>query len=293
MATVANDMRAFGVVVGASVNSHASGIVAIGGTIQSINVTGAVVFGHSLTTSATAHYAQDSGGGGWAPGVIGFALAAQASGTGTINALIKPYPLFYTAAQVITQKYSAVDVAAAGGTIITNVVNVTPNQLLLFFGYNANTFTVPLWNALTPTQVQAASATVSYIGYLLGSGAATANWTGNWYNNTAGAVALALNGINQSTAFGTWANQNGTTGTAVNITVTCNPGDLVICALCARGTSLTFSGRNQTLVITQLGTGNAVDVQSAVATGNSVNFTWTIGGTPSHWSADGVAIKSA
>jgi hypothetical protein len=290
------DMRSLGIVTDATIANGASGnIYAPGFQVANVNVNGLVVFGHSLISYAP-HYLKDSGGGGWGPGVYGWALAPNASGNAVISALIHPYPLFYVGAQVITQKYAGQGPSGAG-TEIANVVNVTPNQLLLFFamGNSAAGLASSLWNAQTPTVVQAGSASLSYLGYLLGAGAATSNWTGYFTANPGAVTCLAMNGVNQgggANTFGTWANQNGA-GTTVNLTVTCNPGDKVVCVVGVIGTSITFSGRNQTPEINNVGAATAVDVQSAVATGNSVNFTLTIGGTITKWSADGVALHSA
>jgi hypothetical protein len=293
--TAAGDYRAIGVVVSPTIPSAGNGFIAIANK-QLINVTGAVAFGHSLAASTTAHYAADTGGGGKAPGVIGWALGTQASGNGQIWAMISPNPQYWTAAQTLTQKYGNNDVSTSGSqAAATNVVNTAPNQLLLFACFNAATLSSPTWNSQTPTQVQAASASLAYLGYLLGAAAASASFMVSLSSNTAAGVALALNGINQgggANTFGTWANQNGA-GSSVSLTVTCNPGDLVVCIVTVRGTGVTFSGRNQTSVETAVGTNTAYDVQSAVATGTSVTFALTIGGTITHFSADGVALHSA
>jgi hypothetical protein len=299
---VASDQRCIGTVkAGTTVSSHATGLALCPGfIIQSVNVTGAVVFGHSLVASTSLHYAQDSGGGAITYGSIGWALAANVSGTAAINALcIRSNPLYYVAAQVITQKYSGQG-AYSSGTIIANVVNVTPNQCLLFFDVVSTNGSMPTnsWNSLTPTALQTgAVAGAAYVGALLGAGAATADYVVGT-SGTSGyksAVVLAMNGINQgggAASFGTIANQNGN-GASVNVTVTCAPGDKVICAVTAVGTSLTFSGGNQTSELSVVAANSGVDVQSAVATGTSVNFTLTIGGSITHWSADGLALKSA
>jgi hypothetical protein len=294
--TVVGDMRAVGVVISASISSHSTGIVAFGRLITQINVNGAVVFGHSLIIGANAHYAQDSGGGGTGYGVIGFALAANASGNATIAVLLDPHPLFMTAAQVITQKYGANDFPSGGATIISNAVNIAPNQVMLFFTFTrASGFTVPLWNGQTPTQVQAAANNAAYIGYLLGAGPATANFTGNITVYTGAGIVLALNGINQgggAATFGTWVHQN-SPGASISLTVTCVPGDKVIGAVTIYGTAITFTGKNQTTELSAAGTNTALDVQSAVATGTSVTFTWTVGGAIGYGSVDGVALHSA
>lgn len=297
VASVTYDQKLLGVVTGTIIGAGASGFIyAPGFAIVQALVKDTTVFGHSLVLGAGG-WLVDSGGGGWGPGIMGWALGAQgAGGPNLMNILLHPNPLFYTAAQVITQKYAGQGPSGAG-TEIANVVNVTPNQLLLFFamGNSAAGLASSLWNAQTPTVVQAGSASLSYLGYLLGAGAATSNWTGNFTANPGAVTCLAMNGVNQgggANTFGTWANQNGA-GTTVNLTVTCNPGDKVVCVVGVIGTSITFSGRNQTPEINNVGAATAVDVQSAVATGNSVNFTLTIGGTITKWSADGVALHSA
>ena len=299
--TNVGDMRAFGVVISASISSHSTGIVAFGRLITQINVNGAVVFGHSLIIGANAHYAQDSGGGGTGYGVIGFALAANASGNATIAVLLDPHPLFMTAAQVITQKYGIVDSASS---TISNVVNVTPNQCLLFCElWYSGSFSAPLWNSLTPTQIQAASpGSIPYVGILIGAGAATANFTATGTPTAASGYAVALNGINQGTGsltYGTLANSHSNSAGAMSITVTCVPGDLVLCfvTIAAQSTTgISLSGENQTIVDKQ-GTSTTayIELMSAVATSTSVTFnvTTTGSGGTFHASMDGIALHTA
>jgi hypothetical protein len=295
--TIPGDMRAFGVVMSPSISSHATGIVAFGRVKTSILVNGPVAFGHSLQIGPNAQRAQDAGGGGMiGAGSLGVALGTNVSGDATISVLLDPHPLFFTAAQVITQKY-ATQGPSGGATLVAGVANITPNQLLLFWGMgnSAVGLASPLWNALTPTLVQAGGASLSYVGYLLGAPAASANFTGN-FTAVPGAVSvLALNGINLgggATTFGAWANQTGT-GTTVNLVVACTPGDLVVCTVGIIGTGITLTGRNQTPVINNVGAATASDVQSAVATGTSVTFLLTIGGAITKWSADGFALHTA
>jgi hypothetical protein len=291
------DYRATGIVISSSISSHATGLVYFPGFyLTNINVTGAVAFGHSLITSASAHYAADSGGGGNDYGTLGWALGTSPSGNATISALLRAYPLFFTAAQVVTNKYGANDIPSTTlQTFNANVANATANQLLLFFAYNSTALTSPTWNSLTPTLVASDASNQAYIGYLLGSSAATSNFQGT-FNNTSQngtAVTLALNGVNQgggANTFGAWAHQGGSG--AVNVTVACAPGDYVILCVTVRGTGMSFSGRNQTLLITGVGSSSAYDVQFAVATSTSVNFTVTVAGA-STVSADGVALHSA
>jgi hypothetical protein len=291
------DQRVLGPVIGGTIGIGASGYISAPGfALAQALVKDTTVFGHSLTTGSGG-WLVDSGGGGWGPGIAGWALGAQgAGGPNLMNILLHPYPLFYTAAQVITQKYGANDVAVGGGTINANVVNVTPNQCLLFYAFDAHATTlVPLWNSLTPTQIQAISGALSYVGQLLGPGAATANFTGTFTTYAGVGVALALNGINQgggAATFGTPVNQNGA-GASVSLTVACVPGDIVVCVTLIKGTSVTFSGRNQTPLINAAGSATAYDVQWAIAASTSISFTLTIGGSLTGWSADAMALHSA
>ena len=297
MATAANDMRAFGVVVGASVASGANGIFAIGGSIQNINVTGAVVFGHSLVASATAHYAQDSGGGGWGPGVIGFALATQASGTGTISALIKPYPLFYSLATTIirTQTNNAVSNASGSITAITSAISDGTNRLMLLFVHVNTTLSAGLFNAGSFTAFQNGAAGVEYFGYLLAS-AATANITitsgGGAATNDA--VVVFLNGVNGGTPVGTYAAANASSA-SVSLVVPSVAGDLVVAGFSTITTVFTVSGRGagQTnLADIVSGVPVHMVVDSQIATGANTTFTWTLSASAA-WNAAGVAVKSA
>ena len=295
MPTAANDLRAFGVVVSTSIASGASGIVAIGGTIQSINVTGAVIFGHSLVTSATAHYAQDSGGGGWGPGVLGFALAAQASGTGTISALISPYPLFYTAAQTIVRNQTKNPPTTT--IAITNAISDGTNRLLLLFdsAYTTENASAAVFSGSGFTTLQNSGSTGKvYFSYLLASALATANITHSGTNADGLAAVIVLNGVNQTTPVGTSADANGTS-VSPSVVVACSPGDLVIAGFGLQQSLAVCSGRGggQTNILDIVGgTYGHLVVDYVIATGTSVTFTWTIASSVA-WNAVGVAVKSA
>jgi hypothetical protein len=300
--TIPGDMRAFGVVMSPSISSHATGIVAFGRVKTSILVNGPVAFGHSLQIGPNAQRAQDAGGGGMiGAGSLGVALGTNVSGDATISVLLDPHPLFFTAAQVITQKYGGNDLSGSG-TICGSVVNITPNQLLLFgvFDYSGG-FTVPLWNGQTPAVLQAYSAgSVAYLGTLLGAGAATANFTGTFATAGGVGVAIALNGINQgggAATFGTVAHNSYSASGAISITVACAPGDMVICTILisGSGTAPGISAENQTITEKAIGTGTAYEVMQAIATSTSITFNATIAGTGANLrcSMDGLALHTA
>ena len=289
------DQRVLGPVMGATIGVGAYGFVYAPGFAQAqALVTGAIAFGHSLYTYSASGYLQDSGGGGWGPGIAGWALGAQASGTNLMNILLHPYPAVYVGAQVVTQKYGTNDIPATTlQTWCANVVNVTPNQLLLFFALNGTSITGPSWNSQTPALVASDAANQSYIGTLLGAGAATANFQGTFNNTsqTGVAVALALNGVNQSVPLGAWAHQGGST--SVNLTVACTVGDFVLCVVTVKGAASTFTSRNQQSLFTGTGSNTAWDVQYAIAQSTSVTFTETVSGSPANISVDGVAVHTA
>lgn len=291
------DQRALGPVVGATIGIGGSGyIYAPGFAIAQAFVTGAIAFGHSLYTYSASGYLQDSGGGGWGPGIAGWALGAQASGTALMNILLHPYPSVYVGAQVITNPYYATNINSGAQTFISNIVNATPGQLLLFFAQCGGTVTANSWNAQTPTQLQAGAVNQAYVGYLLGAGAATSNWTATNANGYGIAVCLALNGINQgggAATFGTLAHNSGT-GTALSVTAACNPGDMVVCCFSqANQTSnpTPYTLPSYTEIINQNFAKGAVEVQWTRALGASVTFTLTAN-SPLGWSGDAIALHS-
>ena len=297
--SVASDPRGFGVVSYASIVAGANGFIAIG-NYQLVNVTGVVVFGHTLGISTTPHYAYDVGGGGIFYGMIGRAVQTNGGGTGQILAQIVSNPLFYTAAQVITNSYGATQIASGAQTLCASVVSVTPNQLLLFGAFNsAGTFTVPLWNAQTPAVLQAYSgAAQSYIGAGLGWGAATSNYTGNFSAGSSVAFAIALNGINQgggASTFGAVVHQAYSAAGTITLVVTCVPGDLVVCLILVAGAGGTpgISAENQPIVEKSFAAATGYEVMKAIATGNSVTFTATLAGSTPSTSMDGFALHSA
>jgi hypothetical protein len=106
-------------------------------------------------------------------------------------------------------------------------------------------------------------------------------------------VEVFLNGINQGTPLGTAAFATATNA-SVSVVVNCTPGDLVIAGFSTSST-ITVSGRGggQTnLADIQNGAVSHLTVDSAIATGSTITFTWTLSGSI-FWSAGGVAVKSA
>jgi hypothetical protein len=300
VASVTYDQKLLGVVTGTIIGAGASGFIyAPGFAIVQALVKDTTVFGHSLVLGAGG-WLVDSGGGGWGPGIMGWALGAQgAGGPNLMNILLHPNPLFYTAAQVITQKYGGNDISSGGATFCASVVNATPNQCLLFAAFSSSgVFTVPLWNVQTPTQLQAgASGTVSYLGAGLGWGAATANFTANWSAGTCVGIALALNGINQgggAASFGTPAHNNYVAAGGISCTVACVPGDLVVCIILVKATGAPgLSAENQPITEKAVGTNTMYEVMQVMATGNSVTFTATLAGTYPNCDMTGVALHTA
>jgi hypothetical protein len=256
-----------------------------------------VVPGHTLTTSATAHYAQDSGGGVWGPGSLGFALTANSggAGTGTCSCLVKPYPLIYASAVSVTRTSTNNAVASgAGTTVISNLVSDGTNRLLLAYGFNINAASPAsfAFNAGNFTSLQAGSASKTYLGYLLPS-AATANVTANYTSNTGLGVVVLLNGINQGTPVGTYADATANSA-SVSVTIGCNLGDYVIAGFMAT-TVVTVSGRGagqSQLANINNGSNEQLVVDYAIAAGSGITFTWTLSGA-ALWDAAGIAVKSA
>jgi len=292
MPTSTGDLRLVGVAL-TPIASGASGIISIGPNVQPINVTGTVVFGHSLVSSASAHYAQDSGGGGWGPGVIGWALAAQASGTGTINAFIMPYPYYYSLATSIirTQTSNALN----SSTTLASAISDGTNRLQLCWAVANASISSMVFSGAGWTAFQNASGMNPYFGYLVAPALATANITNAWGGGLMGcAVVPFLNGVHQSTPVGTYATANGT-GTAVSLVVSCAPGDMVFAGFDVLNTSFTVNARGA-------GQTNLADIISsqpihmvvdyAIANGTSFTFTWTTSVSVS-WYVAGVAVKSA
>jgi hypothetical protein len=288
MPTSTGDLRVCGVAL-APIASGSSGPISMGDNVQSINVTGTVVFGHSLVSSASAHYAQDSGGGGWGPGVIGFALGAQASGTGTISALIKPYPLYYGLGTTIIRSAGNPSVGI-GGPLFTSAISDGTNRLMLVFASDSGAISGVAFNAGSFTAFQGNP----YFGYLLPS-AANANITASSFPNNGSAIEVFLNGVNQGTPVGTYAAASGSS-TTPSVTINCNPGDLVVAGFVVQGNatwSVSGRGAGQTnLQDTSANSWEHMVVDYAIATGNNITFTWTLS-VSEVWKAVGVAVKSA
>ena len=297
LTTTAWDMHVFGVVTSASISTHATGLVAVGGTIENINVNGAVVFGHALVASATSHRAVDSGGAGWGPGVVGFALAANASGNATISALIKPYPLLYAANQIQINSYTKTNVpTGAAANVIDNFIGYDTygNRLLLCLEHNngvADTFT---FDSAALTSLQDGTATKAYFGYLIAPNVTTANIKGHIATNTGGAIAIIMNGIHQTAPIGTFANSHSSGNVPASLTVSCVPGDYVIGCIISTSNVTIDSGRapGQTNIQDILSTDNRrITMDYIIATGNSVTFTWNLS-SAGVWDAVGVAVKT-
>jgi len=290
MPTSTGDLRLVGVAL-TPIAAGASGIISIGTNIQPINVTGTVVFGHSLVSSASAHYAQDSSGGGWGPGVVGFALAAQASGTGTINALIMPYPQYYTAAQSIirTQTNNAV---GAGGPPITSAISDGTNRFMILFGYAGNVSGIS-FSGSGFTSLQDGSTGYGYIGYLVAPAAATANITSSvWQYGSSAAVEEFYNGVHQSSPVGTLGAGSGTS-TAPSVVVNCAPGDEVLACFTFTGATVSSHGADQTQMANiSASIPITMVVDKKTATGATCTLSLVINGSVS-WKATAVAVKSA
>jgi len=264
-------------------------------------VTGTVVFGHSLVSSASAHYAQDSGGGGYGPGVIGWALAAQASGTGTINAFIMPYPYYYSLATSIIRTQTKTDISAgASVTAIASAISDGSNRLMLVFGIgdSANkpvTFKFNTSEAFT--QLQAGNNGVPFVGHLASPTLTTANIIGDYSSITTGygfCIEVFLNGVYTVTPVGTLGTGSGSS-TTPSLVVSCSPGDLVIGTVAIIGSATITGGRaaGQTnLADVSNGLPRRMATDYAIASGSSFTFTWTISSSLS-WYTAGVAVKSA
>jgi hypothetical protein len=301
--TNAADPRIIGVVVNAAISGSASGLIwAPGYMIQNILVAGAVTFGHSLVSSTTPQYAQDSGGGGIVNGMLGWALAASTGGTATISALLKVQPQYYALASSVirTQTNNNITFSSSAGaltTAISNAISDGNNKMMLVWGFNGAGASPATFgfNAGSFTQLQAGGALNPYFGYLLPS-AATANITAYYGSYNGACVDVFLNGINQGSPVGTAAAASSTTASAsVSVTIACNPGDLVIAGFITQTSAITISARGagQSNLADIAGPSNIhTTVDSAVAAGANITFTWTISAAQA-WSAVGVAVKSA
>lgn len=138
--TVAKDGRACGVAV-ETIANNATGKVAVGGCIQTVNVQGNVAIGSTLVTSTTSKRAMTFGGAR-AFGMIGYALTSYGGGgAGTVSALIVPNFDQY-GAQVLVEGYAY----PGGGAASTSVGPFTAslqcgtnaNRLVLCLTYNTS-----------------------------------------------------------------------------------------------------------------------------------------------------------
>jgi hypothetical protein len=292
------DMRLFGVVASASIPSHGYGLIyAPGYCYANIWMTGTIVWGHSLISyqSGSGGYAFDSGGGGWGPGILGWALGAQASGTALLPALLHPYPLFLAAAQSLANSYTNTTVPATQpATVISNLASAGSNRFILALEHNQGVANIFTFNGAGLTSLQDGTAALAYLGYLANPAIATANVLGNIYTNGGGAIVLSMTGVNQSTPVGALGSSTGTSA-SVSLTVACVPGDYVVgCVIATSNVSISggrAAGQNNIQDI--LSTANRrITMDYMIATGNSVTFTWTLSGSAT-WDGVGVAVKSA
>jgi hypothetical protein len=290
----AYDPRCIGTVkAGTTIASHASGLIlAPWYVIQNVSVTGAVAFGHILVPSGTIQYYQD-GGVAVTTGMVGFALQTNPSGTASISALLRPaMPSYYAAGTVVVR--SPVNSAVASGTgttAIASAISDGTNRLMLLFMFNNFSGSAGAFSAGSFTQFQNGGVGKQYFGALLAPALATANVTAT-VSSYAGVAALVfLNGVNQSTPTRTYADATGT-GTAVSVTVACQPGDLVIAGFSVPNATCTVSARGagQTNLGVAQGDGMTTVVDVAIATGTSITFTWTI--PSATWDADAVPVIS-
>jgi hypothetical protein len=296
---VAGDQRCIGTVkAGTTISSHSTGLVlAPGFVIQAVNVTGVVAFGHTLVASASIHYAQDAGGSGQTPGMIGWALATNGGGTASINALIpRSNPQYFSLATSLGNTFTNTSESTSSGTTqtIASVVSNGSNRLLLLWESMTIGASAFIFNSQNFTLFQGGGTPSLPFAWIIPN-AFTGDITGTHAAVRSGGVsaALLLNGVNQSTPTRTYAAANGV-GTAVSVVVPSMPGDMVFAGFTTGPVGYSISGR-------ATGQGNLIDIQggiparlvidSMIATGINTTFTWTLSLSET-WQAAGVATIS-
>lgn len=241
--TIASDQRVFGVVKDASIGSGIAGNIAIGGSIETVQVTGNVAIGNALVSSTTAGMAK-ANGGARQDGLIGFAVTSYSGGgTGTVQAIISP-EFSRASAAVVVEGYTLLD----SSNIISGTLQcgTNPNRLVIAVGtsYSSSTASIsadPIVAGVTMTQTGSTipatptwannsyTNTQTKMYYYKGVGTGSLAITS--VNTTTGAVMtafVALSGVNASSYLGTMNYLiNTTTSPSVN-TTDAVPGDLVL-----------------------------------------------------------------
>jgi hypothetical protein len=236
LASGVSDPRVIGTVIGSAISGSASGLIwAPGFMKQTVNVTGAVTFGHSLVTAAGGHYAQDSGGGGASYGMLGWALAASTGGTASINALIRVNPQYYTFATTVTRTSSGVVTSNSTATVVSGAVSDGSNRCMVLFSFNNAVINGAKFNGSGFTSLQDGAAGKPYAGYLLPS-AATADVQANYPTNNGLEGYVFLNGVNQTAPVGSSLGTGTATSSNGSVVVSCSPGDIVFACICSAST---------------------------------------------------------
>jgi hypothetical protein len=287
-----SDPRTIGVVIGSAISGSASGLIwAPGFMKQTVNVTGAVTFGHTLVSSTVAQYAVDSGGTGILTGMIGWALAASTGGTTSISALMKVNPTVYANAVSIGHSMGSTTSFGSPVTIFTSAVSDGNNRLMVGFGFS-NLATYPSTFAFDGhvfTSLQAGSTIATYAAYCL-STANTANVTANYTTNSGIGLEVLLNNVNQSTPVGTLATATASSSLG-SVVVNCSPGDFVLGCIAWPSTTVSMGSRGGATAIVSETVNQSMDLAYQYASGATCTFNWTLSGSTT-WNACGFAIKT-